>query len=75
MTLTITRRHFAAALGGAAACSLLVRAQQPAMPVVGYVFAGSPDERTRLTAAFRKGPTESGYVEGKNVAIEYRWRA
>ena len=65
------RRQFMSLLGGTAAWPIAARAQQT--PTVGYVFAGSPEESTHLTAAFRKGLTETGYVEGKNVAIEYRW--
>jgi hypothetical protein len=43
------------------------------MPVVGYLYAGSPEATVHLVAAFRKGLSETGYVEGQNVAIEYRW--
>ena len=71
MASYIRRRKFLATLlGGAAAWPLAARAQQ-AMPVVGYVVAGSAVERNR--AAFRKGLNETGYVEGQNVTVEYHW--
>jgi putative ABC transport system substrate-binding protein len=67
------RREFITLLGGAVASPLAARAQQPALPVIGFMSGRSPGDSTHLVAAFRQGLAENGFVEGQTVAIEFRW--
>jgi putative ABC transport system substrate-binding protein len=77
MTVTIGRRELIIAFGGAMAsslaCPLAVRAQQPAMPVIGFLSTRSATADARLVVSLRQGLSESGFVEGRNVAVEYRY--
>ena len=74
-SLPLQRREFLGLVGGAAAWPVLARAQQPAMSTVGFVTGRSAEASVRQVAAFRKGLSETGYVEGQNVTVEYHWLA
>src|SRR5690242_8950122 len=69
----MTRRELLLQVGGAVSVSRALRAQQRGMPVIGFLGSASPGPNEPALAAFRQGLSETGYVEGQNVAIEYRW--
>jgi putative ABC transport system substrate-binding protein len=74
MAITIGRRHFISALGGAAAAwPLAARAQQRANPIIGFLNSRSPGDSTHLVAAFHRGLAENGMVDGQNVTVDFRW--
>jgi putative tryptophan/tyrosine transport system substrate-binding protein len=67
------RREFIAGIGGTAALPLAARAQQPTLPVIGFLHTGSPEVTPTLVAGFRQGLNETGFIDGRNVTIEFRW--
>jgi putative tryptophan/tyrosine transport system substrate-binding protein len=75
MASYIGRRKFLAMVGAAATWPLAARAQQPGLPVIGFMNGGTPEASARQLTAFRRGLSETGYIENHNVKIEERWRS
>jgi putative ABC transport system substrate-binding protein len=73
MSICLRRREFIAGLGGAATWTLAARAQQPGIPVIGYLSSNSSSNSPESAAEFRRGLRDAGYIEGQNVSIEFRW--
>jgi putative ABC transport system substrate-binding protein len=73
MSICLRRREFIATLGGAAAWPIAARGQQAGTPVIGFLGTGTREQAAPNVAAFRKGLSEGGFVEGRNVMVEYRW--
>src|ERR1700730_16761049 len=73
MAIHIGRRELLVTLGGAGAWPLAARAQQSALQVIGYLNLGSPESDTHRLTGLRRGLNQTGYVEGRNLVIEYRW--
>ena len=73
MRLCLRRREFIAGFGGAVAWPVAAGAQQPRVPVIGFVYGGSEDGSAGYVATFRNGLGETGYVDGRNVTVEYHW--
>ena len=67
------RRDLVALLGSTAAWPLAAAAQQPAPPVIGFIYSGMPEMSSGIVAAFRKGLSELGFIEGRNVSVDYRF--
>src|SRR4029077_4119869 len=70
---SMRRREFIKFVGGAAAGPLTARAEQPATPVIGFLSSRSPGESASIVAAFRQGLRETGFIEGQNLGIAFRW--
>ena len=71
--MAMKRREFIGVVAGAAAWPLAARAQQAAMPVIGFLSGRSPEDSGYLVTAFQQGLADDGFVDGKNIVIEYRW--
>jgi putative ABC transport system substrate-binding protein len=73
MSICLRRREFVAGLGGAAAWPLAAGAQQSGIPVIGFLSSNGPEAAESVVSEFRRGLRDAGYIEGQNVAIEFRW--